>query len=80
MCFVGLGEIAGNIINGISLDYFGFRKHVFICMIQMYVAFAMLIYYTLINQFNFLHAAILGFFYGFQDSGVANFCNSLLGF
>ena len=80
MIGLGVGEALGSFINGLLQDKYGSRKAVIFNVVELLVAFSLLIWYTLNNNFNLWTAAAVNFAWGLQDSGVNNFIMCIAGF
>ena len=80
MIFLGVGSFAGSVVNGRLQDYFGYRGAVICNLIEVCIAYSLLIYYAERNEFNTYFACTFTFMWGMEDSGVTNFLNCVLGF
>jgi predicted MFS family arabinose efflux permease len=80
MVGLGVGESLGVIVNGFLQDRMGLK---FICclnILEIIVAFIVLLWYTQVNEFDIWSAALVNFVWGFQDAGVNNFACCVCGF
>jgi len=77
---LGLGETVGGLLNGHMQDKVGFRKIIYLYLVEVTIAFGLIISYTLVNDWNLWYASGLTFFWGLIDSGANNFVWSVCGF
>ena len=80
MCWLGVGEILGTLMNGQLEDRFGPRKMVLVNLLEMLLAFASLILFTLVGEWNMWFACTFCFFWGVQDAAVNTFMYCICAF
>ena len=73
MCFLGVGEISGSIFNGRLEDKLGPKKMVIINIVEMIIAFVVIISFCAIQNWSFWFAGLFNFFWGVQDAAVNTF-------
>lgn len=80
MIGIGAGEIIGSLVNGKLNDYFGIKKYLIICYIQLVIAFAFLFAYNQVDTFSMWFGALSMFWWGSQDAAITNFFLCVVGF
>jgi predicted MFS family arabinose efflux permease len=80
MIGLGLGEAVGGYFNGFLHDKYGSRKAVIFNLIELVIAVALLMLYTVNNEFSMWTASVMNLMWGLQDSGVNNFIMCIAGF
>jgi predicted MFS family arabinose efflux permease len=80
MIGLGAGEILGSLANGKLNDKLGVRAYLWICVVEVTLAFIMLFWYNETNLFDLTSAVAVAFCWGLQDSGITNFFLCIAGF
>ena len=77
---IGVGEVIGGLMNGEITDRYGYRPAFIANMVQYVLAYVVMIWYILNNDFTLVFAFFMNFAWGMQDSGVNVYSDCLCGF
>ena len=77
---LGVGETIGALGNGRLQDMLGFKKIIYVYLVEVVVAFAMIIAYTVNNEWSFWLAFCMQVAWGIQDAAANNFVWCVCGF
>ena len=80
MLGLGVGEIIGSLAFGKIIDNCSTKVTVSICLVAVTVSYVFLFLYGIIYEFSFPLAIAMTLTWGFQDAGVRNLLNCMLGF
>ena len=80
MIFLGAGEIVGSFANGKLHDLIGSKLFAIANLIQLCIAYALIVYFNHRNKYNYGFAMTLCFAWGVMDAGLTNFFRGILGF
>jgi hypothetical protein len=75
-----VGEVVGGYVNGEIEDKLGVKSSFYANIVQFVVAFAMLMYVTIVNDFSLWQAFVMNTAWGMTDSGVNIFAECIAGF
>jgi len=77
---LGVGETIGALCNGRLQDMLGFKKIIYIYLIEVSIAFGLIIAYTANNEWSFWFAFLMQVAWGIQDAAANNFVWCVCGF
>jgi len=80
MIGMGAGEIIGSLVNGKLNDKLGVKIYLWICVLEVTIAYIMLFWYNENDSFKLIDAVAVAFCWGVQDSGITNFFLCIAGF
>jgi len=80
MCFLGVGEIFGSLFNGRLEDKMGPKKMVILNIVEMLIAFAVIIAFCFYQTWSIWFACLFNFCWGVQDAAVNVFILCICGF
>jgi len=74
----GIGQVVGGLVNGQLVDLLPTRTVALICIGELLVGAALLVYYTYQLTFTLWFAGVMNIAWGIQDSGANTFCYCIL--
>ena len=80
LTFNGIGCLLGAAINGKLMDKLGLKKVCLINILEISMAFAIVVWYNQVYEFHMWSASLMLFMWGVQSSGMEIFLQSVCGF